>query len=124
MFYDRVSENLTLQTRRLDGVRQSQYLVADPDFYPNIPPADMVQDMVEPLVRAKLSAAERNFRSRVAQIASGQLVQSQSGKLRQICVPKAWQERVRQAVSDYQEMQRLVEEVSQLEWKRLQERKP
>jgi hypothetical protein len=115
----------------------------------------MVQDMVEPLVRAKLSTAERNFRSRIAQIASGQwllrgtlsdrsskcgkanchcangelhpsvyLVQSQSGKLRQICVPKVWQERVRQAVRDYQEMQRLVEEVSQLEWKRLQERKP
>jgi hypothetical protein len=31
---------------------------------------------------------------------------------------------VRQAVSDYQEMQRLIEEVSELEWKRLQERKP
>lgn len=30
------------------------------------------------------------------------LVQSQGGKLRQICVPQAWQERVRQAVSDYQ----------------------
>jgi hypothetical protein len=31
---------------------------------------------------------------------------------------------VRQAVTDYQEMQRLIEEVSELEWKRLQERKP
>ena len=52
------------------------------------------------------------------------LVQSHAGKLRQLCVPKAWQDRVRQAVNDYQEMQRLVEEVSELEWKRLQERKP
>jgi hypothetical protein len=42
MFYDRVSESLTLQAHRLDGVRQSQYLVADPDFYPNIPPADVL----------------------------------------------------------------------------------
>ena len=33
-------------------------------------------------------------------------------------------ERVRQAVSDYQEVQRLIEEVSELEWKRLQERTP
>ena len=105
--------------------------------------------------RAKLSAAERNFRSRIAQLASGQwflrgtlsqragkcgkpncrctrgelhaslyLVQSQQGKPRQICVPKAWQERVRQAVNDYQQMQRLIEEVSELEWKRLRERKP
>ena len=52
------------------------------------------------------------------------LVQSQQGKPRQICVPKAWQERVRQAVNDYQQMQRLIEEVSELEWKRLRERKP
>jgi hypothetical protein len=28
--------------------------------------------MADPLIRAKLSAAERNFRSRVAQLASGQ----------------------------------------------------
>lgn len=105
--------------------------------------------------RAQLSAAERNFRSRIAQLASGQwflrgtlsqragkcgkpncrctrgelhsslyLVQSQQGKPRQICVPQAWQQRVRQAVNDYQQMQRLIEEVSELEWKRLRERKP
>jgi hypothetical protein len=111
--------------------------------------------MADVLNRAKLSAAERGFRSRIAQLASGQwflrgtlseragkcgkpncrcaqgethqslyLVQSQAGKPRQICVPKAWQQRVRQAVNDYREMQRLIEEVSELEWKRLRERKP
>ncbi|MBI3694808.1 MAG: hypothetical protein HY238_08215 [Acidobacteria bacterium] len=105
--------------------------------------------------RPKLSAAERNFRSRIAQLASGRwflrgtlshrsgkcgkpncrcargelhsslyLVQSQQGKPRQICVPQAWQARVRQAVHDYQQMQHLIEEVSELEWKRLRERKP
>src|SRR5437899_13066169 len=110
----------------------------------------MVQGMVDPLIRAKLSTSERSFRSRIAQLASGQwflrgtlsqrsskcgkpnchcasgarhpsvyLVQSQAGKLRQICVPKAWQERVRQAVHDYQEVQRLIEEVSELEWKQI-----
>ena len=114
-----------------------------------------VQDMTEPFNRAKLSAAERNLRSRIAQLASGQgllrgnlsersskcgkpnchcvngewhpsvyLVQSHAGKLRQLCVPKAWRERVRQAVADYQEMQRLIEEVSELEWKRLEQKKP
>jgi hypothetical protein len=51
------------------------------------------------------------------------LVQSQAGKLRQICVPKGWQQRVRQAVNDYRLMQKLIEEVSELEWKRLQEKK-
>jgi uncharacterized protein DUF6788 len=111
--------------------------------------------MSDSLNRAKLSATERNFRSRIAQLASGQwflrgtlsersgkcgkpncrcargklhkslyLVQSQEGKPRQICVPKAWQERVRQAVNDYHLMQKLIEDVSELEWKRLQERKP
>ena len=104
--------------------------------------------------RTKLSAVERNFRSRIAQLYSSQwflrgtlsersgtcgkancrcargelhkslyLVQSQAGKLRQICVPKAWQQRVRQAVNDYRLMQKLIEEVSELEWKRLQEKR-
>ncbi len=104
--------------------------------------------------RAELSARERNFRSRRAQLASSQwllrgtlsersgkcgkpnchcargelhqslyLVQSQQGKLRQGCVPKAWQARVRQAVDDYRKLQALIEEVSELEWNRLKERK-
>ena len=47
------------------------------------------------------------------------LVQSHAGKVRQICVPKAVQDPVRQAVAEYQEMQRLIDEVSELEWKRL-----
>lgn len=103
---------------------------------------------------SKLTAAERSFRSRVAQLASGQwflrgtlsersskcgkpnchcasgephrslyLVQSHGGKSRQICVPQAWQQRIRQSVNDYQEMQKLIEEVSELEWNRLQQRK-
>jgi len=51
------------------------------------------------------------------------LVQSQAGKVRQICVPKAWQEPVRQAVGVYQEIRGLLDEVSTLEWKRFQSRK-
>lgn len=110
--------------------------------------------MSDPLNRGKLSATERNFRSRIAQLARGQwflrgtlsersgtcgkancrcargqrheslyLVRSQAGKLRQIRVPKAWRQRVRQAVNDYRLMRKLIEEVSGLEWKRLQGRK-
>jgi hypothetical protein len=52
------------------------------------------------------------------------LVQSHAGKPRQICIPKVWEQRVRQAVSSYQQMQQFIEEVSELEWKRLRERKP
>ncbi len=47
------------------------------------------------------------------------LVQSHNGKLRQVSIPKAWEDRVRQAVDDYHEMQRLIEEISEIEWKRL-----
>lgn len=36
-FYDRVSENLTLQALRFNGVNQRQYIVSNPDFYPNAP---------------------------------------------------------------------------------------
>jgi hypothetical protein len=51
------------------------------------------------------------------------LVQSQAGKARQWCVPKTLQDPVRQAVGGYQEIQRLLDEVSELEWKRLLARK-
>ena len=105
-------------------------------------------------VRARLSAAERNLRSRIAQIASTHwflrgnlsdraskcgkpschcaqgelhqslyLVQSHQGKLRQVCIPRAWQQRIRLDLNHYQELQRCIEEVSELEWNRLVERK-
>lgn len=51
------------------------------------------------------------------------LVQSQGGKPRQWCVPKPLQDPVRHAVGEYQQMQRLLDEVSELEWKRLLARK-
>src|SRR5690349_329413 len=51
------------------------------------------------------------------------LVQSQQGRTRQLYIPKRLEARVRQAVGDYQELQRLVEELSEQEWKLLKERK-
>jgi hypothetical protein len=51
------------------------------------------------------------------------LVQSQAGKVRQLCIPKALQDPVRQAVGEFQELQRLLREVSELEWKRFLARK-
>ncbi len=50
------------------------------------------------------------------------LVQSHQGKIRQTFVPRHWEARVRQAVTDYQEMQRLIDEISDLEWERLRTR--
>ena len=46
------------------------------------------------------------------------LVQSHAGKVRQLCIPKAFHDPVRQAVREFQELQRLLQEVSELEWKR------
>ncbi|HSE22085.1 MAG TPA: TonB-dependent receptor [Pyrinomonadaceae bacterium] len=37
VFYDRVSENLTLQATRLNGKNQQQFTVLNPDFFPVIP---------------------------------------------------------------------------------------
>jgi Carboxypeptidase regulatory-like domain len=37
IFYDRLSESLTLDALRQDGVRQQQFLISDPNFYPAIP---------------------------------------------------------------------------------------
>jgi hypothetical protein len=51
------------------------------------------------------------------------LVQNEAGKARQWCVPKALQDPVRQAVGEYQEIQRLLDEVSELEWNRFLARK-
>jgi hypothetical protein len=110
--------------------------------------------MSDVFTRASLSSAERDVRSRIAQLVSGRwflrgtlsersgkcgkatchcakgelhqslyLVQSHGGKPRQICVPQSWQPRIRQAVDDYQQMQRLLEEASDLEWARLKERR-
>ena len=37
IFYDRLSESLTLDALRQNGIRQQQFLIANPDFYPAIP---------------------------------------------------------------------------------------
>lgn len=39
MFYDRIRESLVLDTRRLNGVSQQEFLIPNPDFYPNLPSA-------------------------------------------------------------------------------------
>jgi hypothetical protein len=81
------------------------------------------------LLRGTLSLRSRRCGKAGCRCARGELhvslylVQSQKGRPRQIYVPKEWEDRVRRAVTDYQELQKLVEDVSDLEWKRLEERK-
>ena len=50
------------------------------------------------------------------------LVRRQGGKLRQLFVPRQWEGRIREAVKNHEEIEQLIEELSDLEWKRLKER--
>jgi hypothetical protein len=50
-------------------------------------------------------------------------VQSKEGKPRQLYIPRQFEKRVRDAVGNYQELQRLIEELSEQEWKLLKQRK-
>jgi hypothetical protein len=43
MFYDRFSEDLTLSALRLNGITQQQFIVRNPDFYPNVPSVEALQ---------------------------------------------------------------------------------
>jgi len=81
------------------------------------------------LLRGTLSIRSQTCGKATCRCARGQfhvslyLVQSHHGKPRQLYIPKEWEERVRQAVKDYQELQALVEALSELEWRRLTDRK-
>ena len=80
------------------------------------------------LLRGTLSVRRRQCGKPNCRCARGEphvslyVVQSHGGKPRQVFVPKPWEERIRAAVEDYQQLQRLIEEFSELEWRRLMAR--
>jgi len=49
--------------------------------------------------------------------------QSHKGKLRMRCVPKGWEDRVREWVGRHRQVRELVERLSEMYWQRLIERK-
>jgi hypothetical protein len=101
-----------------------------------------------------MNPRERAFRSRLAQIVSGQglmrgtilertracgkptcrcarggpkhravyLMLSQNGKLRQLYVPAAWEERVRQWVDNHHALRGLLAELSDVYWEKVRRR--
>lgn len=83
---------------------------------------------LHPLLRGSLQLRSRKCGKASCKCAQGELhtslylVQSQSGKYRQLFIPKQLEEKARQAVTDYQAMQQLIEELSELEWQRLKDR--
>ena len=54
LFYNRVSEDLTLQTIRFDGIHQQQFVVSDPqvlNLFPAVPTVDELSSFSQPLLR-------------------------------------------------------------------------
>jgi len=49
IFYDRVSENLTLTANRLNGENQLQFIVQNPNFFPAIPSVTDLQAFAQPV---------------------------------------------------------------------------
>ena len=49
VFYDRVGENLTLNAERLNGINQQQFIVINPNFFPNIPTPDVLEQFAVPV---------------------------------------------------------------------------
>ena len=59
IFYNRVSEDLTLQATRFNGTNQQQFLVTDPtvlDLFPIVPPVGLLNAFSQPQNRRVLSA--------------------------------------------------------------------
>ena len=69
IFYDRISESLTLQALRFNGETQQQYIVTNPDFYPNIPSlAELSSNLVPQALRRVDSSIRAPY---IAQTAVG-----------------------------------------------------
>lgn len=52
MFYDRLSESLTLDALRQNGIRQQEFLIRNPDFYPIAPDAStLVSNAIPQTIR-------------------------------------------------------------------------
>lgn len=65
-FYFRVSEDITLQTTRFDGVHQQQFLVTDPavlNLFPVVPPIDLLDSFSQPQIRRVKASDLRAGRS-------------------------------------------------------------
>ena len=56
LFYDRFSENLTLQALQLNGVMQQQFLIQSPDFYPTVPAIASLTDSSVPMTLRRIDA--------------------------------------------------------------------
>jgi hypothetical protein len=66
LFYNRVSEDLTLTATRFNGINQQQFLVADPtvlDLFPVVPPIALLDAVAQPQIRRTISDDMVTWRS-------------------------------------------------------------
>jgi hypothetical protein len=66
IFYNRISEEITLQATRFDGIHQQQFLVTDPnvlDLFPLVPPIGLLDTFAQPQIRRVKSLNLRGSRS-------------------------------------------------------------
>ncbi|HWB85556.1 MAG TPA: carboxypeptidase regulatory-like domain-containing protein [Bryobacteraceae bacterium] len=56
MFYDRVDETVALQAMRFNGINQQQFLVQNPDFFPNVPAVATLVAEAQPINIYKVSS--------------------------------------------------------------------
>ncbi|MGH9339000.1 MAG: TonB-dependent receptor domain-containing protein [Acidobacteriota bacterium] len=55
IFYSRVDEELTLDADRFDGIKQAQFIVANPDFFPNVPSVEELLSGAQPQTTRRVS---------------------------------------------------------------------
>lgn len=61
IFYDRVDDSLTLDEVRFDGIRQQQFIVARPDFFPLVPSENVLEGFRLPVSTRELDALETPY---------------------------------------------------------------
>lgn len=82
----------------------------------------------KPLMRATLTMRERVCGKANCKCARGEkhaslyAVSRQGGEVRQVCVPKQLESSISEWVEEYQKIQELVDQLSEIYWKKLQER--
>lgn len=77
LFYDRIRENLVLDSKRLDGVSQQEFAIPNPDFYPVVPGVEELANFAQQQVVRRLGNHLRApYTSQIAFTVERQLFQN------------------------------------------------
>ena len=56
LFYDRVGENMVLEANRYNGVKQQQFIVMNPNFFPTVPSISELTQAAQPQATRRLAS--------------------------------------------------------------------